>query len=516
MYQDARMFAENQRNVHNGDYRSTVINKHSPLLEMVGSWEKNGRLPKGEIEHRKAVMAMVIENLFENVDAQATQAGFLINESAGTSTANLSPYAQTILPLLLNVFPNLIGHELFSIQPMSGPLGLVYYYDHVYATNKGSIQAGTRVMGPDEQYSSAYSSEEIDGEMIGTGDGVKWGGAGAPLTYTTAFSPVYPNTNTNASPVRRVQIIETTPAGVAVQTATDDGNGGFVGDVSGGSIDYATGAITGFLFAAAVGNGNRVHTYYWYRSEGNENIAEMSFEVRSKELRVEDRQLRATWSLQSAEDLRRQHGMDGHATMVAGISNLIAYDIDRMMISRARAAATTSASWDQAGATAGESQIDYYATLITTITQVGARMHTKNKRMAPVWAVTSPIVAAIIDQLQKHGDYAPVAPTTERDASYGAMNSDFGVQRMGLISKRIRLYQDPNFRQNEILLGAKGNDYLSSGAVYGPYSALTMTPAFADPADGKMKRRFMSRDAFTVVRPEFYGIVTIANLNAPA
>jgi len=508
-------FSPANQSVHNLSYRDHLIQSHAEILNLV-KWKDLG-LSESEELYRRGVMAQIIETVLENSQSGALSSG-MVMESAGTSTANLQGYAQTILPLLLNVFPNLIGHELFSIQPMNGPLGQVYYYDWVYASNKGSVNAGTKVMGSGQTYAHQYSSEEIDGESLGAGDGTKWGGAGSAINYSTAYMPIYPNNNTdnsNPSPVRQVSMVELNSAGAAVQTAVDNGIGGFTGDAASGSIDYATGAITGFKFTAAVGNGNIVKVFYWYKSEGNSNIGDISFETRAADIRAEDRELRATWTMNATEDLRRQHGIDGHATMIAGISSLIGYDLDRMMIDRTRRAAATSATWDQAGASAGESQIDYYATLVTTMHQVGATILTKTQRSRPQWAVTSPNVAAILEQLQKHGDYAPAAPTTERAGSFGGISSDLGVSRVGLISNRLRLYQDPHFPASQILLGFKGSNYLESGAVYAPYIALSMTPAFHDPNDGKMKRRFTSRDAFKVIRPEYYGLVNISNLNAP-
>ena len=69
-------------------------------------------------------------------------------------------------------------------------------------------------------------------------------------------------------------------------------------------------------------------------------------------------------------------------------------------------------------------------------------------------------------------------------------------------------------QENTILMGFRGSQFLETGAVYAPYIPLMLTPLVYDPKNFIPRRGVMTRYAKVVVRPEYYGRIQVADLNA--
>ena len=68
-------------------------------------------------------------------------------------------------------------------------------------------------------------------------------------------------------------------------------------------------------------------------------------------------------------------------------------------------------------------------------------------------------------------------------------------------------------KENIILMGFRGSQFLETGAVFSPYIPLIMTPLVYDPVNFTPRKGVMTRYAKKVVRPEFYGKVYVHGLN---
>jgi hypothetical protein len=88
-----------------------------------------------------------------------------------------------------------------------------------------------------------------------------------------------------------------------------------------------------------------------------------------------------------------------------------------------------------------------------------------------------------------------------------------GVQKVGALNNRYTVYKNPYMLENSILVGFRGQNFLETGAVYAPYVPLIMTPLVYDPKNFTPRKGVMTRYAKKMVRPEFYGKVTVADVN---
>ena len=67
-------------------------------------------------------------------------------------------------------------------------------------------------------------------------------------------------------------------------------------------------------------------------------------------------------------------------------------------------------------------------------------------------------------------------------------------------------------KEEILLMGYRGSQFLESGAVYAPYIPLMMTPLVYDPETFTPRKGLMTRYAKKMIRPEFYGKIFISDL----
>jgi hypothetical protein len=69
-------------------------------------------------------------------------------------------------------------------------------------------------------------------------------------------------------------------------------------------------------------------------------------------------------------------------------------------------------------------------------------------------------------------------------------------------------------KENTILMGFKGSQFLETGAVFAPYIPLIMTPLVYDPETFVPRKGLLTRYAKKMVRPEFYGKIYVSGLTS--
>jgi hypothetical protein len=150
-------------------------------------------------------------------------------------------------------------------------------------------------------------------------------------------------------------------------------------------------------------------------------------------------------------------------------------------------------------------QMSWFQTLGIKLQKISNLIHQKTLRGGANFMVVSPTVATILESIPGF------AADTDGDAA--KMQYAFGVQKIGALNSRYKVYKNPYMKENTILMGFRGNQFLESGAVYAPYVPLIMTPLVYDPNTFTPRKGIMTRYAKKMVRPEFYGKVHVADLN---
>jgi hypothetical protein len=477
----ARQLMENgeaKRTIADESYVRMLSKKWGPMLEGIDTKTQAGR-------HRAAVTAILLENEMEH----------LRSLTEDTRAANVGPFTKFIFPILRRVFPNLIANDIVSVQPMTAPVGAVFFFEYKYGSTKGRITAGDNLV---QKFDLDYSSENVTAEAIGAaGDGASLG----PFTGTASWLPIKSGT----------LVVNWTTGSVAKSVNPDvDGDGTFAagGGIAAGSINFTSGAFSvTFQAANAPDLGTRVTIDYTYNTENNSSVPQINLDIQLQEIRATTRKLKALWSSEAADDLRAFHGLDAETELVGGIAQEIALELDREIINDLVSVSTGSVASFDRNVPAGISEQDHLRDIVTPLATVSNLIHKKTLRAPGNFLITSPEVVALLETL----------PTfVSEDPKEYAFN--YGIVKAGVLQKKWMVYKDPFFDtryptyKGKILVGLKMPSFLDAGYAWAPFVPLQVTPTFLDPGDFSFRKGMRTRYAKKVLRSEFYGQVNVVNL----
>jgi len=253
-------------------------------------------------------------------------------------------------------------------------------------------------------------------------------------------------------------------------------------------------------------------------------IPEVNLELKSEPIVAKTRKLKAVWTPELAQDLNAYHSVDAEAELTALLSEYVSMEIDLEIldmlinnvpnINKERWSAVLNreivktgqnsyAIQDTTAAGTGGyyTKATWYQTLGNKIQKVSNKIHQLTLRGGANFMVVGPDVATILESIPGF------VVNTDGDSAKFAM----GVSRVGSFASRFQVYKNPYMQENIILMGFRGNNFLETGAVYAPYIPLIQTPLVYDPVNFTPRRGVMTRYAKKIVRPEFYGLVYVAD-----
>ena len=114
------------------------------------------------------------------------------------------------------------------------------------------------------------------------------------------------------------------------------------------------------------------------------------------------------------------------------------------------------------------------------------------------WAVVGAGMASIIESLDRG------FVTYDGEQKY-----TMGVQKIGTLQSKWTIYKNAYFRDDAILMGYTGGEFLDTGAAYCPYIPLMASQTVLDPDDFTPRKMFMTRAARKVIRNDYFGLIKI-------
>ena len=354
----------------------------------------------------------VVETLMEN------QRKHLVETAAATATGAgaIGDFQKIVIPMIRRIIPGTIAQDLVGVQPMSGPVGLVYSMRFAFSEAADAAGATNDIVAGDEVFANNSKMKRF---------------------YSTA------NVGTTGYPP-------------ALTAATTGGTAAALAD-----------------YEAFGGKAMRLAVLKQTVSSGS-------------------RKLQARWTMEAAQDLTSQHGLDLESEITAALSAQIAHEIDNEILTDLLSLAATVGTYDFTAAPAGFAPNyigDRFAELGVLVNKLANEIGAKTRRGPGNWLVGSHLITSILQSASK-SVFAP--------AVQGSFDSPTGNKLVGTMNGQMKVYSY-NWGLNDawtiadsatnatgatgedILIGYKGGaSELDTGYFYCPYIPLMSTGVVMD------------------------------------
>jgi hypothetical protein len=521
-------------------------------------WAKSGLL-EGLDGNDQANMAMILENQAKQLVVESSNTGGGVTNGATFTPGTGEQWAGVALPLVRKIFGQIAAKEFVSVQPMNLPAGLVFYLDFQYGNTKTPFTAGNSLYGTQ----TANFGNAAAGALYGSGrfgySTNQFSASAAQQAAAVSASSVEIDFNSDyTASLAAGEIKKITFATSSLANLDIDGIRAFIVSsgsvvtadktlqqftaIQGGNIAFFVTGSTTVISGSAAGNTWQIDynkaTDFATRGDFEDRTATQGFSVpnaasatsivipeinvqmKSQTISAKTKKLKAQWTPEFAQDLNAYHSLDAEAELTGLLSEYISLEIDLEILDMLIQNAPTVEYWsakvgDQINAaktaftsnTSGlyYNQMTWFQTIGIKLQKVSNIIHQRTLRGGANFMVVSPAVATILESIPGFA--------ADTDGAADTMKYAFGVQKVGALNSRYKVYKNPYMTENVILLGFRGTQFLEAGAVYSPYVPLIMTPLVYDPNTFTPRKGIMTRYAMTMVRPEYYGLVAVADLN---
>lgn len=394
-------------------------------MQLFEQWQET---KEALLEGLQGSKKQTVETLLEN------QKQHLMETAAaeGTNMGAISNFQKIVIPMIRRILPGTISSDLVGVQPMTGPVGLVYSLRFAFSQDTDAVPAGAAdIVAGDEVFANNSKMKRF---------------------YSTA------NVGTTGYP----------PA----LTATTSDGFATVDPVNAGTpLANPSGDYEGF--------GGR----------------QMRLAVLKQTITAGSRKLQARWTMEAAQDLTAQHGLNLETELTAALSAQIAHEIDNEILTDLLALAATAYTYDFAAPPTGFAPNylgDRYAHLGILINRAANEIGAKTRRGPGNWLVGGHLITSMLQSAAK-SVFAPAvsgsfdAPVGNR--LVGVMNGAMKVYSYNwglddawqITGSGAGVYNAAGDQGENVLIGFKGGaSELDSGYFYCPYIPLMSTGVVMD------------------------------------
>jgi len=377
-------------------------------------------LPEIKDNYKKAVTSIILEN---QEKAMKEDASFLSEAAPTNSTAGtINNYDPILISLVRRAMPNLIAYDVCSVQPMTGPTGLIFAMKSRFGSSSGTEALFN-------EPNTGFSNDDAAGDL-----------------NSTAMTGTNPAVLNNSS------------AGTYITGGAD------YGSTTGGGMTTAEGEALGDATA--------------------NSFAEMAFSIEKSTVTAKSRALKAEYTMELAQDLKAIHGLDAETELSNILSSEILAEINREVIRTIYVSAkkgasvntTTAGIFDLDTDSNGRWSVEKFKGLMFQIERDANVIAQETRRGKGNMIITSSDVASAL-QMAGVLDYAPAL-------NNNLQVDDTGNTFAGVLNGRYKVYIDPyaanNAASQYYVVGYKGTSPYDAGIFYCPYVPLQMVRAVGE------------------------------------
>lgn len=418
----------------------TTFSNAGPLMEKwkpVLNAQEAGKIAD---PYRRATTAILLENNERALKEEVLLEGPHTN-ATGAGISNWSPI---LISLVRRAMPNLMAYDIASVQPMTGPTGLVFAMRSRYST-----QAGTEAL-----------FNEADTDFSGVG------------IHSGSSDSTVSAGNSNDEGTTRTSL-----DGAGTNDDVDD------------AFSFGRGMTT--AQGEAIGSG----------VSGDLTLQEMGFSIEQATVTAKTRALKAEFTTEMAQDLKAVHGLDAEAELANILSAEILAEINREVLRTINWVAKKGAATSNV-ATAGDFNVETDSDGRWFVEKVRGlhlqlefecnQIAKETRRGKGNFIICSSNVASALASAQILG-------YDSKDMKVAGLDvDDTGNTYAGTIAGgQIKVYIDPYATRDYITAGYRGKNPYDAGMFYCPYVPLTMVRA-VNPNTFQPKIGFKTR----------YGLIT--------
>ncbi len=464
--------------------QANIYESYRPLLE---SWAPYTNVVKRSIEGYSDVEATQLSILLENTKSEIeVSKGRMLNGTPvveGTDISMVNTFTSNVFDIITAVMPNLIANDIISVQPLDRRNGQIFFLKFTYGNNKGAIKAGDNMLTSQQGFSGMdFSGEHISGEELTIESGA--------VEATFGHVPIKPGTFTLTTPDDLSKEISDIPNADGVTgTLTDAGTG-----LGTGTVNYVKGTLT--LTGVTV---SAIEAAYDYDLNSfDAKVDEVDVRVVSEPVVARPRKLKSIYMFDVAYDLKMSFGLDMDQVILKATSGEIGYEIDNEIMQDLLRCAGSESTWNKKPEYKGMDIKAHEATLINAINDASNTILGNTKRYEATFIVAGKNAATYIESLNTNiSQYGAVFQRAETNGVVG------GPHLIGVLDGKYKVYKNPYYPDDAMLVGAKGEMFIEAGYVYAPYLPLFASQLLVD-SDFKAQRGFCTLYGKKIVNKYMY------------
>lgn len=465
--------------------QANIYESYKPLLE---SWKAYTNVVKECVPNYSDVEATQLSILLENTKSEIEVCkGRMMNGTPiveGTDISMVNTFTSNVFDIITAVMPNLLANDIVSVQPLDRRNGQVFFLKFTYGNSKGKIKSGDNMLTSQNGFSGGnFSGEHVSGEVL-TVDSNN-------VNQTLVHTPIVPGSVRLSTPDALEKELKDSPNADGVTgTFTDTGSTG----LGAGTINYVTGAIA--LTGVTV---NNLEVEWDYdQNSFDAPVDQVDVRVVSEPVVARPRKLKSVYMFDVAYDLKMSFGLDMDQVIMKATSGEIGYEIDDEIMQDLLKIAGSESTWNKLPEFKGMDVKAHEATLINAINDGSNTILSNTKRYEASFIICGKNAATYIESLNTNiNAYGEIF---KRVATNGVVG---GPHLIGVLDGKYRVYKNPYYPDDVMLLGAKGEMFIESGYIYAPYLPLFASQLLVD-ADFKAQRGFCTLYAKKAVNKYMY------------